>query len=508
MRKDTLFVKFLGALPGKTKKNLSKLWEKQSDHFATRAGYLEKISRYGFEVASGVFRLFDERAFSRELSLRGLYYAPGKKPGAHSPPQKDLDKIIKERNKIRLAEILSLIRETRTVDFIGELSGYQPGYYDDINGHRLLITRAANIPPPKKGDYQFYEETTHSMLECPQADVIKTWSKYAEEIREGGPPFGPLQALIIAGGVEHGKTLYAQEILGGLLGGYADATLYFTHDSHGRFNDELARAAVSLLDDQNFPAHFNLQSFLDRLRKHTATTSRRVEAKYSPPINVPLFQATVLLSNIESHSFDWFQLSGDIADKLHLLKASKANLPTGKGHREKIQRLLDTQRSAWRYHLKYEYEPPAGILSEGRYGIKPFHHPDLLKEDFAARQFEDFVSTMNTFTSTECEGQEFIGESFDVGLALANSSNRGIAKWAERNIKSTALLGKWLIKATDTIPNQAFILENPNKRANCHRYRYLSPKKAEAVKKAAETPEAEANIITAKIAREAATGAG
>jgi hypothetical protein len=505
--KDILFTKFLGSLPAKTKKDLSKFWEKRREHFAIRAGYLEKICRYGLEVAPEVWRLFDERAFSRELSIRGLYYEPRKKVIPHSPSQKDLDKLIKERNKLRLAEVLSLIRETRTVDFIGELSGYQPGYYDDINGQRLLITRAANIPAPKKGDYLFYEETTRSMLAGLQADVVKIWTKYAEEIREGGPPFAPLQALIIAGGVEYGKTLYAQEILGGILGGHADATLYFTHDSHSRFNDDLARAAISLLDDQNFPARLNPQSFFDRLRKHNATPFRRVEAKYSSPINVPLFQATVLLSNIESHAFDWFQeLTGDIADKIHLLKASKANLPTGRGHRKKIQRWLDAQRAAWRYHLKYEYEPPAEILSEGRYGIKPFHHPDLLEGNFGARQFRDFLSTMNLYTTAECEKQEFMGEAFELRLALANSSNRGIAKWAEQNIKNTSVLGKWLTKAAGVVPDQAFTLESPNHRTNC-RYRYLSPKKAEAVKKAAGAPEAEANIIKAKIARESATGA-
>jgi hypothetical protein len=503
---DKLLRAFLQARPAGLKTNPRKQWPLRRDHFVARSGYLEKTGRYGFEVAPEAWRLFDERAFSRELSLRGLYYEPHKKVIPHSPPQEDTEKLIKERNKLRLAEVLSLIRETRTVDFIGELSGYRPGFYDNINGHRLLITRSADIPEAKKGDYKPVEEIVRSAFEGVQADVIRTWYKFADEILEAGPPFAPLQALVIAGGVEHGKTLFAQEILGTLLGGHADATLHFTSDAHSRFNDELARMAVSLLDDQNFPARYSPQSFMDRLRKHTATTFRRVEAKFGTTINVPLFQATVLLSNTESHSFDWFyDLSGDIADKIHLIQSSKALLPTGRGHRKKIQQLLKQHLPAWRYYIKHEYQPPAEILSEGRYGIKPFHHPDLIKENFANRQFGDFLSTMDLFTGTECEKQEFIGEAFELGIALANSSNHGVMKWAEKNIKSTAVLGKWLTKAAEVVPDQAFVLDYSNHRS---RYRYLSPKKAEAVKKAADAPEAEANIIKAKIVRESATGAG
>jgi hypothetical protein len=508
---DKLLRQFLHDQPATAKTNPKKMWQLRRDHFANRSWFQEKRNWYVLNVAPGQYRIYFEDAFIRELKFRGLHYDTSQveklsaKTKAHLPNK---DKPSPEKLfKVQIAEILSIIRETHAIDFIGELSGYQPGYYEDINGYRLLITRAPQIVLPRKGEYWFYENTVRTMFQPPQYHIIKTWIKYAEEIREAGPPFAPLQALIIAGGVEHGKTLFAQEILGGLLGGHADATLYFTHDAHSRFNDELAKAGISLIDDQNFPVRWSLHAFTDKLRKHTATTFRRVETKYGATINVPLFQATVLLSNTESHNFDWFpELTADISDKLLMIQSSKAELPTGRGHRRKIQRFLDAQRAAWRYHLKFEYEPPAEILSENRYGIKPFHHPDLETGNFGARQFEGFISVMDLFTSTECEGQEFIGGSFEVEMALANSPNRGIAKWAERNIKSSVVLGKWLTKAARIIPDQVFILGSPDCRASC-RYRYLSPKKANAVKKAADAPEAEANIIKAKIARESATGA-
>ena len=254
---------------------------------------------------------------------------------------------------------------------------------------------------------------------------------------------------------------------------------------------------MSLIDDQNFPARWNPQSFFDHLRKNTATTYRRVEAKFASTINVPLFQATVLLSNTESHNLDWFpDISGDIADKLLLIKTSKADLPTGESHRAKIRKELDQGRAAWRYHLKHEYVPPAEILDEGRYGIKSFHHPELCDDNYAARQRQDFIAAVNLLTR-ESQGHEFEGDSFALKIAFAECGLPGLVKWAEQNIKTTAVLGKLIVAAQKEIPDQVFIFaDRPN---HCNRFRLLSPEKAEAIKRGAETPEAKARIIEAKI---------
>ena len=126
-----------------------------------------------------------------------------------------------------------------------------------------LVTRSIAVPEAREGDYSFLENLTRSMYEGLQADIVKTWTKFAIEIREAGPPFAPMQALIIAGGVEHGKTLYAEEVLAPQLGGFADATLYFTSDLHGRFNDELARAGARRIGLATSLHRASITGFLD-----------------------------------------------------------------------------------------------------------------------------------------------------------------------------------------------------------------------------------------------------
>jgi hypothetical protein len=223
-KKDILLTQFLTSLPVKVRGSQAKINAKIRDHFAARTGFVEKSCRYGFEVAPHTFRLFDERSFIRELGVRGFHYTPPTKRLKHDAKNRETKKDLEARRKTLIAELLSQIRETRVVDFIGELSGYRPRIYDNINGYRLLITRSAEIPAPKKGDFSFYENFLISLSKDTlhgerQYHTVKTWCKFAGEIREAGPPFAPLQALIMAGGVQHGKTLFAEEVLGSLLGG-------------------------------------------------------------------------------------------------------------------------------------------------------------------------------------------------------------------------------------------------------------------------------------------------
>jgi hypothetical protein len=484
---DVIFIRFLASLPGGVRKDPKKFWARRRDHFVARIEYLEKRSRYSLEVVPNEFRVFDERSLIRELALRGLHYDPqplAVKPDPHAPKSKpETKEAQKERHKAQVAEVLSQIREKPPVDFIGQLSGYPPGLHEGnkVNGHRLLITRSVEIPEAVKGNCQGYEKLVHSLFPGIQADVVKTQIKYADEIRRGGPPFAPIQVLIIAGGVEHGKTLFAEEVLGGLLGGYADATLYFTSDQPLRFNDELANSAISLLDDQNFPAKMRLQSFLDHLRKHAATTTRRVEAKYSTALNVPLFQWVVMLSNTESHNFDWFpSITGDIADKIHLIQSAKADLPNGKGHRQKIRQMLDDERAAWLHHLRHEYTPPGEILSEGRFGIRPYHHPDLIKGTPGFRRAEELITVLNRYVAEHHrKEQEFTGTAFEYRLELIGTGIPGVAAWTEQTYKTSNILGKDLVVAAALAPDQISVLEGKN---HTNLYRFLTREKAQKEK--------------------------
>lgn len=141
---DKLLRLFLHSQSATAKANPKKMWHLRRDHFAGRSWFQEKRNWYVLNVAPGQYRIYSEDAFIRELKFRGLHYNTSQveklsaKTKTHLP---DKDKPSAEKIfKAQIAEILSIIRENHTIDFIGELSGYQPGYYEDINGYRLLIT--------------------------------------------------------------------------------------------------------------------------------------------------------------------------------------------------------------------------------------------------------------------------------------------------------------------------------------------------------------------------------
>jgi hypothetical protein len=502
---DLLFHNFLARLRSSVRTNQWKNAEAIREHFFDRSYYIEKGAGgiYVFKVASGEFRVFNEQAFIREMVHRGLHTEPIEKKSKRKNicdlgEEKLTKEEIKARAKAHVSALLSRIREFRNYDFVGVLAGYQPDAYD-INGYRFVVTHKAHLPEPRKGDCGFYEQLVASLTGDPvhgeiQYHTIKTYCKLGLNSWLGGPPFIPMQALLLAGGVHYGKTLFAEEVLGRMFGGFSDATVYFASESRP-FNDEIARAGVSILDDQNFPARMNRQSFFDRIRKCAATTTRRVEAKFGNSINVPVQQMMVLLCNTEDHNVDWFpDITGDLADKIHMIKCAKAELPSGPGHREKIRGLLDAQLPAWLCHLKFEYQPPAEILNEGRHGMEAWQHPDLKAQNYAARERADFIVVLNQVLDGR-QDQE-IGKGPALVFMQAFLQDRpDIVEWTKQHIRDSARMGRLLSDVQSEMPNQLFVFED--RHAHRNQYRAISRKKAGEIEKSAE--ETKTRIIEAKI---------
>jgi hypothetical protein len=418
------------------------------------------------------YRILKEAQLLQELIHRGLHNRTRIKHEAKTTTSGN-DPI----KKARQSELLSIIRERNNVEIMLRLAGYPAGIHV-ASKHRILSLQSPTTPAPVKGEYTLHETIMLSMLPGNQYAHMKSVMKIMYEIWEAGPPFGPLQCIIMGGLVQQGKSLFVEEIMGGMFDGFADMTVHFGAEQDIRFNEETLPKGVIALDDP--PYKDAVIRLTNRIRKFVASPMRRIEIKNGAAINIPLFQALTITTNLEEHNFNVLPaIGGDVADKINVYKTEKATLPEGTGWqlRQQIRIQLDKERPAWLYHLKHEWQIPAEyIKSDKRYDIKSYHNQELLDENPAARKMEEFIDGLNLFVQ-EREKKTFVGTSYQLKAETENSGHRAIQEWSKRHGFYSTSLGKMLSKAAEIIPDQITIERNTHNNANIYTISAPGPQK-------------------------------
>jgi hypothetical protein len=83
----------------------------------------------------------------------------------------------------------------------------------------------------------------------------------------------------------------------------------------------------------------------------------------------------MILFNLEVKNYALLpEPSGDIDDKLLVLRSSKATFPTSN---EEIARRTKEALPAFLYRLRHKYKAPASIRNSGRYKIQPYKNPEI-----------------------------------------------------------------------------------------------------------------------------------
>jgi hypothetical protein len=371
---DLLFRQWLKKQSKPILRDQKKFEAAKIEHFGRRVFYPGTHKGYVFLAEESVYVGLSEKALLRELYVSGLGFKM--KPRASKHAARSEEEISLE-DKARLTAItLSHAHRNNQIDWYGNLAGYPQGF-QVVNNRKILILESPEFIEPRKGSCEFTLKLIHDLF-GEQAPIFLAWLKRAVKILRKGPPFDPMQVLIIGGGVEHGKTLLVDELITPCLNGrQADATPHFQHAT--LFNKDLSDSGTWKLDDPIVLKFSDQRQRAEFLKKVAADSFLRIEAKGLNAINIPTYRALVLLLNTESENFRVLPpLTPDLADKILALKSSKAELPAGPGHRETIHKKLQKERAAFLQYLE-DYVVPASVRSEGRFGILPFQHPDILE---------------------------------------------------------------------------------------------------------------------------------
>jgi hypothetical protein len=383
---DKLARLFYDSLPASIKADSKKLARRLKEHFVSRCWYHGPKKSYYLLTSPENYTPLSEVALKQEVALRGLGHSP-KIPAAaklkkYAPKQSAKAAKQQERKELgyKVATFLSTVRETRRVDWVGELAGHFPGP-TEINNTPCLILRGPALIEPAKGDHQPVYMIIHSLLSgTPEQEdyFLAAFQRAVRLAREGR--YEPLQVFFFAGNPDDGKTLLATEIMSPCLGDRRiDATSYFIGAT--RFNFDLARCELWVVDDMGDAKGFDRLVYNNNLKKVAADPDVRVEPKGVDAINARhLFHVVVVLFNLEGRGSSHLmpEIAEDNKGKFLIFRTSRADLPQGLKQYQELQKQIRTALPAFLRWLLHIYHPKPEVFSGDRFQVKPYHHPDVL----------------------------------------------------------------------------------------------------------------------------------
>lgn len=332
------------------------------DRVARPVFYYEVMTKsYWMEDARQNWVPINESSLRRHLQARG--YSSKKKDG---DTVSDVDGVI---NKIQL---------NFNVVYAGPLAGYQKGVHEVGAGRKILVTEAPKLIQPCAGEYPVLKGILERMLGPEQLPYLKGWLKVAyESLRDGKRR--PGQMLVLAGKKDCGKSLLQNlitEILGGRM---AKPYRYMTGGTD--FNRDLFGAEHLMIEDDIASTDIRARrNFGARIKEFTVNERNSCHGKNREAITLAPFWRTTVSVNDETENLQILPpMEESLKDKIILLQVASHPMPmptfTDEERHEFWSKLV-SELPAFLADLVAFQIPDA--LRCRRFGVKYFHHPDLL----------------------------------------------------------------------------------------------------------------------------------
>lgn len=208
-----------------------------------------------------------------------------------------------------------------------------------------------------------------------QLVAFLAWFKYAYENAYKRHP-EPGQAVVLAGPPGRGKTLLSRLIVSPILGGFSDGGDHLAQGT--RWTANILERPVLAVDDQSFVSDPSYRKqFTERLKKYASTAMMPYEAKYKEGQDIPWFGRIIVTCNLDDESLRILpDMDVGTRDKISLFKVSEkiTHFPS----RTEITKILAGELPMFaRFLLEW---PMPEERKYTRFGVLPYHHPDLMEE--------------------------------------------------------------------------------------------------------------------------------
>ena len=342
----------------------------------TRSAY--DGGKFWLEGDNGRWASWSKEDFTQELRVRGK--DSRRKPGQTASEIDMIENHIK-RHRTVAAALPFLFYPTGVIKHDGKM-------YLNTS----MVKPIEPAPPATKGKMTFLDGRTHFPLiykllrnmfandECGGSDQLTyllAWLKYAYVNALERTP-RPGQAIVVAGPPGKGKTFLSWKVIGGLLGGRADAAAHLVQND--RWTERLLEHPIMTIDDSSALADArSLREFTNKIKRYTANPEIMYEQKYMKTGAVPWLGRIVITCNLDAESLRILpDMDSSTQDKISLFKASDPIIDFADFQTN--DRMIRQELPLFaRFLVDWEY-PVDCVASEKRFGVKSYHHPDLFEE--------------------------------------------------------------------------------------------------------------------------------
>ena len=276
----------------------------------------------------------------------------------------------------QLDETINAIQLDHHIHFAGALAGRRKGLFTSL-GKRILVTFSPNLIEPRQGDWSTLHSFVYGMFDGEQQHYLYGWMQRSVQQVLGGERLTG-QALVLAGEAGCGKSLL-QNLITEMLGGRS-AKPYLFMAGKTPFNSDLFGAEHLMIEDESALKDTKSRvSFGHQIKAFTVNETQHCHPKGREAFPAePLWRMSISVNDDPEALMVLPPLVENVGDKMMILKAAKGQFPIGNEEGQKWRKGLSAELPAFIHWLLYQYVIPER-LQDGRYGIKHYHHPDIVE---------------------------------------------------------------------------------------------------------------------------------
>jgi hypothetical protein len=338
---------------------------------------------------------------------------------------------------------LNEIQLEQDVAYAGPLAGHRSGVFE-CYGNRILVTTSPHLIEPKAEDWPVLDRFLQNILvdgAYDQRRYVYAWLKLAYEALRAGRQ-RPAPVMGIAGPRNSGKSLL-QNLFTVILGGRV-AKPYRYMSGRTDFNGELFGAEHLMVEDEAPSTDLRSRRALGaHIKAFTVNQTQSCHVKNRQALTLaPFWRVSISVNNEPENLMILPPISDSehdsLGDKIILLRAKLADMPMPTEtleEREVFWQTLIAELPAF-LHFLLKWEVPKAVRHP-RYGVKTWHHPELLLALDALAPETRLLSLIDEvlFTDHENNHGHFISRS------KANGSWEGTAEELERMLRAHEAFG-------------------------------------------------------------------
>jgi len=288
------------------------------------------------------------------------------------------------------------IATNHRVAYAGPIAGWKRGIQHN-NGNRVLVTREAMIPEPEEGECRTIMALVDQMFGpcCPDTEAINEgpdqrpyilgyWQHALRCLLDPRVDHRGL-CMVFAGEAGCGKSLL-KDLISLSLGG-RECKPYQFMIGQEKFNGEFIGSELWVVDDEQSQTDYKSRSeFGANIKKTVADRMYRIRGMQRDGVVLDMYRRLLICVNREPERLMVLpQLDDDIADKISVLLAHKHPMPMpleNEEQRAAFWLALTSELPCFIHWLLNEYEVPAELQANARFGVTHFHHPQLCSDLF------------------------------------------------------------------------------------------------------------------------------